>query len=291
MNIPAMDAARSKRFGYISTESANIATVMHDEKVPNRNMGEAWRSTRPVYIKTNGIVDVVAEFENNNYTKNNFSTGFWNEVAKVYRIVSPDFEDDGENAEIEYDDNTDNDFEARFLQNIVHTLSTCGSSSELWSSVLQDAQFNRIENSGAGNVNIFGEDDICFKESEFNGVEYIPSVEQIDKWGLYCYNAEYDGEKMNSLWIRMKNSKGDILEYPLIENNKIGAIVSIVPEFGSLGSDYISKDAQIALENQDVGGVSNHEERLTDQVRDIDLNNKTKYVIENATESTNIEIR
>lgn len=288
MNIPAMDATRSKRFGYLSTDSANIATIMHDEKVPNRNHGEAWRVTQPVYIKTDNIVDVVSTFEDNKYTKNNFSIGFWNQVAKIYRVVSPNFEDTGENTEIKYKKNTKNSFEAHFLHNIVHTLNSCGPSSELWYTVLEDAQWNRIEDSETGDINLFGDDNRTFKESSFKDVEYIPSVNQVDEWGLYCYSIDYQEQKMNSLWIRMKDNSGDVVEYPLIEDNEMGAIVSIKPDFGSLESNHISKEAQEALENQFIGGESNSEERLTDLIGNMDLCSKTEYVINNATESTDI---
>lgn len=290
MNIPAMDATRSKRFGYLSTESANIATIMHDEKVPNRNHGEAWRVTQPVYIKTktNSIIDVVSEFEDNEYTKKNFSMGFWNEVAKIYRVVSSGFEEKGKNIDIKYNESTKNSFEAHFLQNIVHTLSSCGLSSELWSTVLEDAQWNRIEDPETGDINLFGDDNRTFKESNFKTVEYIPSVSQVDEWGLYCYSMDYENQRTNSLWIRMRNNTGDVAEYPLIEDNEIGSIVSIEPDFGEIESNHISKEAQEALEDQTIGGESNFEERLTDLIQRIDLCSKTEYVIGNATESTEI---
>ena len=54
------------------------------------------------------------------YEKKRFSNDFWAEAAKVYRIVSPDYDADGSELEVDYD-NLQNEFELDFLSNIVHS--------------------------------------------------------------------------------------------------------------------------------------------------------------------------
>ena len=46
MLIPAMDAVQSSRVGVIGGEGYNIAAVLHDQKVPERNHGGAWKQAR-----------------------------------------------------------------------------------------------------------------------------------------------------------------------------------------------------------------------------------------------------
>lgn len=288
MMIPAMDAVRSKRFGYIKTEDVQIAIILHDKDVENRNHGEAWQRPSPIFVKGDSSVDVTSIVENaEDYEKKSFSNGFWEETAKVYRIVSPDYEDSGEDTEIDYD-RLDNEFEVDFLSNIVHVLNNEGVSHQIWSNVLEDAQWNRIDDCETGDVNLFDDEQRSFAESNFEGTEYVPNPEEVEQWGLYAYNWEFEGRNVESLWVRFKGSNGTVKEYPLVESlDGLGSIVSTDPDFGSIESNHISESLQKALEN--MGSMDDEvDNRMVSAVQSASLSDTTADYISRATESEKI---
>lgn len=291
MKLPAMDAVRSKRFGYLSTDQANIAIIMYDDSVPNRNGGDAWRVPRPVFVQSDGPVDFVDLVEDpQNYEKNNFSNSFWEEAAKIYRIVSPEYENTPEDTKFNAE-NAENEFETAFLNNIVGILNNNGVSSEIWNHVLEDAQWNRIEDNETGDVNLFGgEEEKTFADSEFKDNDYIPPIDQINEWGLYSYSWRHNGCAVDSLWVRFKTENGETREYPIIENlHGVSTVVSINPDFGSIDSNYVSESVLEALENKEpLQNGDSVENALVEMVQDIELSEKSQYFIQNATESTKI---
>lgn len=290
MNIPAMDAVRSKRFGYISTEEANIAITLYDDLVENRNFGGSWRVPKPVFIQTEEPVDVVEIVENADYyDKCNFSGGFWEEIAKIYRGVSEHYE----NPDVDIiPRNGENDFEAMFISHTLNVLMNEGPTHELWNTVLSDAQFNRIEDNETGDVNLFGEDENRdFVESEFHSNDYIPNPEELEEWGLYSYSWRKDGCEVDSLWVRFRDKNG-VKEYPLIENlNGLTSIVSTEPDFGTVESNHISEKVQEALAEGRVlfEDGTDVEQALTETVDAVEnMSDKTSFFIENATESERV---
>jgi hypothetical protein len=281
MMIPAMDAVRSNRFGYVSTDSTNVAVIMHDEEVPNRNHGQAWRITRPVCIQTSDNVDIVNVIENADYEKNNFSSDFWEEAARIYRVVSDEYDEDTD-TDINCE-NPDSSFETDFLYNIIHTLNNCGASTDLWGKVLRDAQYHKIEDSKIdGSID---ENEQEFSESSFDAVNYIPEIYEIYNWGLYCYSIHNEDIEMDTLWLRIEDETGDIKEFPIIENNGKGSIVSINPKFGSVDSNHLSNEAQESLEEQIIAGETDIERSLTKMVKNTELSDKTEKLVDNATQS------
>lgn len=287
--IPAMDAVRSKRFGYIDSSDLRIAVILHDKDVENRNNGDAWQRPCPVFIEGESSVDISEVVENaEEYEKKNFSSEFWNEAAKVYRIVSPDYDEDGSESEVNYD-NIENEFEVNFLLNIVHILNEEGASHQIWHTVLEDAQWNRIEDCETGDVELFGDRHKTFTESNFKGTQYIPEPEEVKDWGLYAYNWTYDEQEVESLWVRFKGSNGNVKEYPLVESlDGLGSVVSTDPDFGTIESNHISKSVQKALENG--GSVDSEKElRLIQSVNSADLSDTTSKYLDKATESQDIE--
>lgn len=289
MMIPAMDAVRSKRFGYIETEDVQIAIILHDKDVENRNHGEAWQRPSPIFVKGDSSVDVASIVENaEDYEKKFFSNGFWEETAKVYRIVSTDYEDSGEDTEIDYD-RLGNEFEVDFLSNIVHVLNNEGVSHQIWSNVLEDAQWNRIDDCETGDVNLFGDEQGSFVESNFEGTEYVPDPEEVEKWGLYAYNWEFEGRNVESLWVRFTGTNGTVKEYPLVESlDGLGSIVSTDPDFGSIESNHISESLQKALEN--IGTMEDEvDNRMVSAVQSASLSDTTADYISRATESEEIQ--
>lgn len=287
--IPAMDAVRSKRFGYIETDDVQITIILHDKDVENRNHGEAWQRPSPIFVKGDSSVDVASIVENaEDYDKESFSNGFWEETAKVYRIVSPDYEDSGEDTRIDYD-RLDNKFEVEFLSNIVHVLNNEGVSHQIWSNVLEDAQWNRIDDCETGDVNLFGDEQGSFVESNFESTEYVPNPEEVEKWGLYAYNWEFEGRNVESLWVRFKGTNGTVKVYPLVESlDGLGSIVSTDPDFGSIESNHISESLQKALEN--IGTMEDEvDNRMVSAVQSASLSDTTADYIGRATESEEIQ--
>lgn len=276
-----MDAVRSNRFGFLSTDSANVAVVMHDEEVPNRNRGEAWRITRPVYLQTGDNVDIVNVIENADYEKNDFSSEFWEEAARIYRVMSGEYEEDTD-TDIKCE-KPDSSFETKFLYNIIHTLNTCGASTDLWSKVLRNAQYYEIEDSKISSS--IDEKENKFSESSFESVNYIPEIDEIYNWGLYCYSIHNSDIEMDTLWLRIEDETGEIKEFPIVENNCKGSIVSINPDFGSVDSNHLSDKVQECLEKEMIGGESDVEKSLTKMVKNADLSDKTEKFIKNATDS------
>lgn len=290
MNIPAMDAVRSKRFGYISSEKATVATILHDELVENRNFGEQWRVTRPVFLRTTEPTDMVKFVENTEeHQKNNFSESFWEEIAKLYRAISDGY-DEGEDTEI-VPQNGENHFESMFISNTLNVVLNEGSSRDLWYTVIEESQWNRIEDCETGNINIFGEDDRrTFEESKFENSEYIPSPESVDNWGLYNYSWRHEGNEVDSLWVRFRVDK-TVKEYPLVENsNGLCSVVSVDPDFGSISSDHIEPKVQNALENGSILEQDTDVNRsLTEMVKSVESSDRTEYFIQNATDSNKIQ--
>lgn len=290
MNIPAMDAVRSKRFGYISSDKATVATILYDELVDNRNFGDDWRISRPVFLRTNEPTDVAKFVENaEEHRKNNFSDGFWEEIAKLYRAISEHYEN-GEDVEI-VPKNGANEFEAMFISNTLNVVLNEGPSHDLWHTVIEESQWSRVDDAETGDVNILGkEGDRSFKKSRFKDQEYIPQPENMDSWGLYSYSWRHEGKEVDSLWLRFRLGD-EIKEYPLIESsNGLCSIVSVEPDFGSIESNHISEEVQTALSNSEIlktgTGV---EESLTEVVNSVEACNKTRYFIDNAQDSTEVD--
>lgn len=213
--------------------------------------------------------------------KNNFSQSFWEEVAKIYRVLSPEYPQNGFDTEVQ-PQNAENQFEAQFINNIIYAVNNHGSSHELWKSVLLDAQWNRIEDAETGDFSIFSEDERTFEESVFDDVESIPSVDEVQEWGLYSYSWRHEGKEVDSLWVRILGENGNVKEFPLVENlNGFGSVVSTNPEFGGIESDHISQTLQKALES----GTTNGE----DVVHTTNLSDKTASYTQKATQSTDIQ--
>lgn len=287
--IPAMDAVRSKRFGYIETDNIKIAIILYDQDVENRNNGEAWQRPHPVFVKGDSPVDVSEVVENTEkYESKSFSQAFWTEAAKVYRIISSDYEEDGSRSEINYD-KLQNEFEVEFLSNIIHILNNEGASHQIWNTVLEDAQWNRIDECETGDVELFGDSNKSFSESNFVGTKYVPDPDNVEEWGLYAYNLTHEERELVSIWVRFKGSNGTVKEYPLIESlDGLGSIVSTDPDFGTIESNHISNSLQTALES--VGSVDDEEDsRILKSVKSANLSSTTAKYLDNATESQKIE--
>lgn len=290
MMIPALDAVRSQRFGYLSTENADMAIVLYDDMVENRNHGKAWQVPKPVFLRTDEPTDLVTVAENaESIEKNNFSRGFWEEVAKIYRVLSPEYPEDGSETEVQ-PQSAENLFESQFINNIIHAVNNHGPSHELWESVLSDAQWNRIEDAETGDVSIFSEDERTFEESLFDDVEYIPSVDEVQEWGLYSYSWRHEGKEVDSLWVRIRGENGNVKEFPLVENlNGLGSVVSTNPDFGGIESNHISQTLQQALESGTTNGEDDVESKLAEVVHTTNLSDKTASYIQKATQSTDIQ--
>lgn len=290
MMIPALDAVRSQRFGYLSTERADMAIVLYDKKVGNRNHGEDWQIPKPVFLRTHEPTDLVTIVENaESVEKNNFSQGFWEQVAKIYRVLSPEYSEDGSDTEVQ-PQNAENQFETQFVNNIIHTVNNYGPSHELWESVLSDAQWNRIQDAETGDVSIFSEDERTFKESVFTNVDYIPSIDEVQGWGLYSYSWRHEGKEVDSLWVRIQGDNGNIKEFPLVENlNGLGSIVSTNPDFGGIESNHISRPLQQCLTSSTVGGETQMEEDLSQAVKSASLSDKTRQYVSRAVDSSTVE--
>lgn len=289
MNIPAMDAVRSKRFGYISSDKATVATILHDELVGNRNFGGDWRISRPVFLRTSEPADIVRLIENaEEHRKNNFSDSFWEEIAKLYRAISEHYEG-GEDVEI-IPQNGANEFEAMFISNTLNVVLNEGPSHDLWHTVIEESQWSRVDDAETGDVNVLGEDgDRSFEQSKFEDQKYIPQSDDMDSWGLYSYSWRHEGKEVDSLWIRFR-SGDEIKEYPLIESsNGLCSIVSVEPDFGSIESDHISDEVQTALSNSEVLETGTSvEQSLTEMVKSVETCDKTQYFIDNARNSTEV---
>lgn len=283
MMIPAMDAVVAKRVGYISNNNVQMATVMHDESVKERNNGGAWKNARPMAIVTDEPVDLAAVFQNvTDYTQNNFSPEFWEECAKVYRQTST-YEEGESNPVIDYP-SIESDFEVKFLSSIIEVCERGeGFTHDVWSNIIQDSEWSHIEDNKTGDVNLYSEQEKTFEESVFTNQKYIPDPSEVDEWGLYDYSLTTENIDSQTIWVRFKFND-NIVEHPLVyDTDSRMFILSSSPDFGGMNSSHISDDVQKALEN----GVTRC--RLTNMINETELCSKTKKYIRNATDSQPVE--
>lgn len=294
MQIPAMDAVESKRVGILQGDEFDLAAIMHDMSVPERNNGRFFRTSRPVGIRTQEPVSIEHIFNTaQKYDQYNFSQSFWQEADKMYRAVSQHHEF---NEEEEFDfrrcmqTGQAGEFEAFFLSNINHILSTQGASHEIWSDFLEDARWNRVEDSEIGDtVSIYGEqDDTTFTESDFSEQLYLPSDTQVERWGLYNYHHDGDGFDMFSLWYRFQTGGDSIKEVPLIDyTGGRASILSSDPDFGDINDNHITDDLAMALEDQEVrDDLSRLDTRLVEAIQNIEIGERTQEILDSATVAT-----
>lgn len=295
MQIPAMDAVESKRVGILQGDNFDLAAIMHDMSVPERNNGRFFRTARPVAIRTSEPVSLEHIFNTAEaHDQYNFSEEFWQEADKTYRAVSPDHEF-GEDEEFDFGRcmGTDRvgDFEAHFLSNIHHILANQGPSHEIWSNFLEDARWNRVEDSEMGDVDVtlYGDrKDKTFTESDFSEQLYLPSESQVDRWGLYNYNHEGDGFDMYSIWYRFQTSGGSVSEVPLIDyTGNRASVMSSDPDFGGIEDHHISEELAMALEDREVrDDLSRLDTRLVEAIQDMAVGERTQEILDSATVAT-----
>lgn len=293
MQIPAMDAVRSKRVGILQGDSFSVASIMHDMSVPEKHNGNFFRNARPVCIQASEPISLENVFRNaQNYSQYNFSEAFWEEADKMYRAVH---EDHDSPEEFDFnrcmDSGEAGEFEALFLSDINHLLASDGTTHEIWSDFLADARWNRVEDSELGDdVDIFTEDsnDNSFEESDFSEQRYLPSEEQVNYWGLYSYNYEYDGQEMFSLWYRFQTGDASVTEVPLIDyTSEYTSVVSSNPDFGIVDDSHISDDLAESLETGEVtGDLTNLEQRLVESVQDMNVGERTSEILNSATDAS-----
>lgn len=298
MQIPAMDAVESKRVGILQGDDFDLAAIMHDMSVPERNNGKFFRTARPVCIHTTEPVSLEHIFNTaSEYNQHNFSEEFWQEADKTYRSVSNEYEleeDEEFNFERCMQKGRTGQFEAHFLSNIHHILVSESTTHEIWSNFLEDARWNRVEDCETGDVDIslYGDrDDTTFTESDFSEQLYLPSDSQVEHWGLYNYNHEGDGFDMYSLWYRFKTSGGSIEEVPLIDytGDRV-SVLSSDPDFGSLQDNHITEDLAMALEDREVrDDLSRLDKRLVEAVQNIEVGERTQEILDSATVATPVK--
>lgn len=279
MMIPAMDAVTAERIGYLTNDGVQIAAVMYDEAVEERNNGSAWKKSRPMSIVTEGPVDITSIIQDpTEFNKHNFSQEFWEECAKVYRFASQ-HEEQEENEEIIFE-NIPSDFEVKFLNSIIGVCERGeGFTHDVWNNIIQDSEWEHIEDNKTGDVTLTEESDREFKESTFTDQNYIPDPSEVDEWGLYDYSYSNEHIDSHTIWVRLKQAD-DIVEYPLVyDTDGCMFIVSSSPDFGAFCSNHISPDVQEALEKSQVI------DDLTKCVSDTKLCSKTEKYILNATDS------
>lgn len=171
----------------------------------------------------------------------------------------------------------------RFLNNIIAIFNQGnGFTQDIYSHVLSDAEWNRIEDCKTGDVSLFGDEENTFEESTFTTQNYLPSMEDVDEWGLYDYSFTSEFANTTSLWVRIK--KGDnIQEFPLVyDTDESLVVVSSNPDFGDVQSNHITEEIQEAFESSEVV------DSMTNMIAFTELSSEVEQYISNATESTDI---
>lgn len=281
--IPAIDAVNSARRGIIDGDGFVMVARMHDESIPNKNNGSAFKQTIPLVIETNGPICIETVFNTTSeFELRNLSDDFWEEADLMYRDFSPNGTvEKGEDYNIEDLPH----IEQEVLMNI-HSVAERGNqiSREATNEILRAASRELKDMDFLPD-----ESGREFTEGTYtNNQPYLPDIDSLSRWGLYTYNWDTDRLNSCSLWVRYETQAGEVKEAPLLYNTDgISVLVSMDVEFGHVGEAYADEALLKALNGDDVE-LTGFNKQLYQMAQNLSLGPKTEDFLNNVEDSEEI---
>lgn len=278
MNIPALDAIRSERYGFITGSNYTILAKLHDQN-ENGSLVGSFSDATPIWYKSDGAIVFESAMSPSEENCEEISYKLSEIFNRFHAWSSPNRENYGENTQLdsldEHEMHCANQLYQVYFENQNHTHEI----------------LRLFENEGYKEFNtqpdlLKSGSDTSFTSADFSDQQYIPT--DVESWGLYTYYS-HPGSIATGLWLRFKTLSGSVREIPLVTytGSDVNCVVDKDPSFGTAEDDSISDELATAIENECDSNVTlnEYEQILFDTIQDNYIPEKTSLFIQNATQS------